>query len=387
MNRFPKRTLRRLREEAIEATHLVATCVNAAGIQNVEKQYEIIEKLRRAVQESEKSIGLVRVKFILNHNVPQIVSIFDLTKPRRGERRDLLPRQFVGAILGNIDSELERITSTRWRWVAIPSAAVAIVTVIGVMGKMGQVSRTKKLSSLDTPGPSPAHTPIVTTPTPTPNSPPAATSTPSPAPTSTATAAPTETPTPTPTATPTPNLTPTAPPTAPPQPLDSTEGAEKSKPKKAQRFKLGPILIDVNGVKNARSDLQIYTTITNQSGRVVYVFAGSPDPIGASWRQLAGEFQALTGRGSDDKNSTFWLESVEGFTRVRDKYFRGENIYIELAPQESASASFLLANNWLTGPELGKMVNISIEFAIMTDLRAKGSHQTKALTLTNWPLE
>jgi hypothetical protein len=133
--------------------------------------------------------------------------------------------------------------------------------------------------------------------------------------------------------------------------------------------------------------LQVYVTIKNQSNTAVYVFAGSSDPIGASWRQTPRGFQALTGHGSDNKNSTFWLESVEGFTRAADKYFSGENIYIELAPNESANVSFLLANNWLTGPELGNTVNVSIEFAIVTDLRSKGSHQTRALTLTNWPLQ
>ena len=275
---------------------------------------------------------------------------------------------------------------TGWRWwtrhVIVPllagSGVIGAVALYIKLSQPGQFLESKPMVDRGTPSPSPSVA-IATASTPSliyPSTP-------------TATATPTVTPTPTPSPTPTntPTETPTPTPTAPPQPLDSADVAEKSQPKKAPRFKLGPIFIDVDGVKNARSDLQVYVTITNQSDRVVYVFAGSPDPIGASWRQIANGVQALTGRGSDDKDSTFWLKSVDGFTRVRDKYFRGENIYIELAPQESANASFLLANHWLTGPALGKMVNISIEFAIATDLRAKGSHQTKALSLTNWPLD
>lgn len=165
--------------------------------------------------------------------------------------------------------------------------------------------------------------------------------------------------------------------------------SEKPAARKAPRFKLGPISVDVEGVKNANSDLQVFVAITNQSNKDVYVFAGSPHPMhaaqGDQWP--GGEFQRLTGRASDNKNSTFWLDRVEGFTRVRDKYFPDENLYVGLAPKESSKASFLLRNVWLTGPELGKTVNVSIEFAIVNDLKSKGSHQTKALTLTNWPLE
>jgi hypothetical protein len=131
----------------------------------------------------------------------------------------------------------------------------------------------------------------------------------------------------------------------------------------------------------------MFVALTNPSDTTLYIFAGSPDPIGASWKQAGRNVQALTGRGSDNKTSTFWLQSVDGFTRALDKYFTGENIFIELGPKESANATFVLANNWLTGPVLGNRVNVSIEFAIVSDLRSKGSHQTRALTLTDWPLD
>jgi len=365
----------------------VATCEN-----NIEKQYETIDDLRKTVQKNEKSIGSDRVKFILNHNVPQIRSLHDLTNPRPGERGDLLPKQFVEAMLANIDVEIERITTAQWRWVGIPSALVAFVTAVGVITKVGKDSEPKWMRSSEATSPSSAHAPLTLIPSSTPVTPtisPAPLATPPPTPSTTPMPTATPTPMPCPTPTPAPNAIPTPNPTSTAlrKPLDSAADAEKSEPKKAPRFKLGPVSFDVLGVKNARSNLQIYVAITNVSNRTLYVFAGSSDPIAASWRQPANGFQALTGRGSDNKNSTFWLESVDGFTRAPEKYFRGENIYIELAPKESANASFLLANNWLTGPELGNAVNISVEFAIVTDLRAKGSHQTKALTLTNWPLD
>jgi TolB-like protein len=169
-------------------------------------------------------------------------------------------------------------------------------------------------------------------------------------------------------------------------PFETPATTPQAAGKKPYRVPMGPVYIDVERVKNARSDLVVYVAITNNSSKIVYVFAGSPDPIGASWRQIGGELQGLTGKGSDNKNSTFWLQSVEGFTRSKDKYFRGDNLYIALAPKESSKATFLLTNNWLTGPELGDAVSLSIEFALVTDLNARGSHQTKALTLTDWQL-
>jgi hypothetical protein len=271
------------------------------------------------------------------------------------------------------------------------SGVIGAVALYFRLSQPGQFFESRPSTNISTPSLSPpAISQPLSTPTsfsPTPSEKP--TPTPSPTPTTTPTATPTPTPSPSPTPTPTatPNPTPTATPQAPPQPLDSADSAEKSQPKKAPRFKLGPIFVDVDDVKNARSDLQVYITITNPSNRAVYVFAGSPDPIAASWRQRPRGSQALTGRGSDDKNSTFWLQSVEGFTRSDEKYFTGENIYVELGPKESANASFLLANNWLTGPELGKTVNLSIELAIVTNLRSRGAHQTRALTLTKWPLD
>lgn len=407
MIRFPKRSLRRLRRQAIEAAHEVTISENSWGVRNIEKQYAAIDGLRRRVQDAEKSIGGDRVKFILTHSVPQIRSLLDLTSPRPGEQGRLLPNQYVDAVLANIDREIESIATSRWRSLGIPGILVALVGVIGAVAKFGQFLEPSHLINTNSPSPSaiPAFSKpspsssgkgqgtVDTSVTPSPTYTPVATRIPTPVPTTTpaptATSTPTATATPTPAQTPTPTPTPipTPPPKAPPRRLDSTEGTAKPQPKKVSRFKLGPISIDVDGVKNARSDLQVYVTITNQSDRVVYVFAGSPNPIGASWRQMANGAQALTGRGSDNQTSTFWLKSVDGFTRTPEKYFRGENIYTELAPAESTSASFLLANNWLTGPQLGNTVNVSIEFAIVTDLRAKGTHQTKALTLTNWPLD
>src|SRR5947208_3451342 len=142
---------------------------------------------------------------------------------------------------------------TGWRWwtrhVIVPLLAgggvIGAVALYFRLNQPGQILESKRLTEIATSSPSSS---VVASITPTP--------TPTPRPTAT----PTSTPTPTPaaTATPTPSEAPTATPTAP-------------QARKVPTFKLGPISIGVDSVKNARSDLQVYLTITNQTNRTIYV--------------------------------------------------------------------------------------------------------------------
>lgn len=142
MNWFPKRSLGKLRQQAIDAADIVVKCENSWGARNIEKQYDTVASLRRAVEGMANSIGPDRVKFILNHNVPPIRSLFDLTSPRGGERGDLVPKQFTEAILTNIDFEIDKIERRRdrtstllWRIVGIPGIILAILGAAGAIIK------------------------------------------------------------------------------------------------------------------------------------------------------------------------------------------------------------------------------------------------------------
>ncbi|HEX7518158.1 MAG TPA: hypothetical protein VF345_12845 [Chthoniobacterales bacterium] len=140
MNWFPKHSLKSLRKHAIEAVDIIAKSENDWGATNKEKQFATIKDLRKNIEEKTASIGKDRVVLILNHDVPQVRSLFDLTKPRPGERADLLPKRCVEAMLSNIDSEIGKIenqrdrnATLRWRIIGIPglfSFAFVVILIV-----------------------------------------------------------------------------------------------------------------------------------------------------------------------------------------------------------------------------------------------------------------
>lgn len=133
MRWFPKRKLKNLRKKAILATSEIAVSENSWGARNIQKQFDAISALRDAIKSSENSIGSDRVVIILNHGVPQIRSLLDLTSPKPGERGDLLAKQCTEAILANIDLEIDKIEARLWRRMGLPGIFVAVSTVAALL--------------------------------------------------------------------------------------------------------------------------------------------------------------------------------------------------------------------------------------------------------------
>jgi hypothetical protein len=137
MNWFPKSGLKNLRKHAIEAVDIIAKSESDWGAINKEKQFKTITDLRKNIEWKTASIGKDRVVLILNHEVPQVRSLFDLTNPRPGERGDLLPKRCVEAMLSNIDSEIEKIenqrdrkATLRWRIIGMPGFLTVVTFIV-----------------------------------------------------------------------------------------------------------------------------------------------------------------------------------------------------------------------------------------------------------------
>jgi hypothetical protein len=142
MNWFPKHGLKSLRKHAIEAVDIIAKSESDWGAINKEKQFATIKYLRDNIEGKVASIGRDRVVLILNHDVPQVRSLFDLTNPRPGVRADLLPKSCVEAMLSNIDSEIgkienqrDRSSTFRWRIIGIPGFFGFVLVVILIILK------------------------------------------------------------------------------------------------------------------------------------------------------------------------------------------------------------------------------------------------------------
>lgn len=126
-------------------------------------------------------------------------------------------------------------------------------------------------------------------------------------------------------------------------------------------------------------------TLTNDSSKTVYVFAGSaPLTVFDVPRP-----QALKGTAADELNNAYTLNSIQGFTQMRDFYFDGVNQFLELQPTEASSATFIFKISSLdwNNSRPPTRVNLNVELALVANPAVKGSHRTKSLSLNRYDLD
>jgi len=160
------------------------------------------------------------------------------------------------------------------------------------------------------------------------------------------------------------------------------ETAESAKQPQGRVVQLGDLQVQVKSIKRLGDDLHLIATLTNTGKKPLFVFAG--DMSGGFHNQ---NYQTLTGRASDDRGNVYEGFTVQGFTQAEDSYFNRHNLFIELGPKESGSATFTLKNRRGRYRENASTVSINIEFAMVNDLKAKGSHRTRSLVLADQKLD